>query len=77
MKRREATPEVLEKIKSLERIPFETFKELVSVGKIINTCNLKTARTIFYDQETCNFLYLNPYYADFQKCGYWSEDPNL
>lgn len=76
MNRKEITPEVLKKIKSFDRIDFDQFKELVKVGTIQPTCNLKTPRTIFYDDETCNFLYLNPYHGDFQKCGYWNENPN-
>ena len=56
MIRKEASPEVLEKIKTFER---------------------KQPRTIFYDQQTSNFLYLNPYHGDFQKCGEWSVNRNI
>jgi hypothetical protein len=74
MERKEVTPDVLKKIKTFERIDFEAFKALVVSGEIVQTCKLKVPRTIFYDDETCNFLYLNPYHGNFQKCGYWNDN---
>lgn len=74
MERKEVTPDVLKKIKTFEKIDFEAFKELVVLGEIVQTCKLKVPRTIFYDYETCNFLYLNPYHGNFQKCGYWNDN---
>lgn len=77
MIRKNASPEVEEKIKSFERIEFNAFKELIKQGQIKPFCKLKQPRTIFYDQDTANFLYLNPYYGDFSKCGEWMLDPNI
>ena len=72
MIRKEASPDVIEKIKTFGRVPFDQFKELIRMGEIIPTVKLKTPRTIFYDGNTRNFLYINPYYGEFQKCGEWS-----
>jgi hypothetical protein len=77
MIRKNASPEVEEKIKSFERIDFAAFKELINQGQVKQFCKLKKPRTIFYDQQTANFLYLNPYHATFQKCGEWMVNPNI
>lgn len=74
MERKEVSEEVLQKIKSFERISFEKFKNLVSGKIVIPFCKLKTPRTIFYDIETECFLYINPYWGNFQKCGEWNPD---
>ena len=74
MERKEASPEVVDKISKFERIPFDQFKELVRTGDIVQSCKLKTPRTIFYDHDTQHFVYLNPYHGEFQKCGEWNED---
>ena len=77
MIRKNASPEVEQKIKSFERIDFIAFKELINQGQIRELCKLKQPRTIFYDQETANFLYLNPYFGNFCKCGEWLVNPNI
>jgi len=77
MEKKEVNEEVLQKIKSFERINFEAFKNLVIGNSVIPFCKLKTPRTIFYDSETENFLYLNPYWGNFQKCGEWNPDFNI
>ena len=71
MIRKDASPETLEKINSFCRMPFETFKELIALGDIIPSCKLKTSRTIFYDDSTEHFVYLNPYFGELVKCGEW------
>ena len=73
MKRVEASPDVVEKIQTFQRMPFNQFKELVKSGQITSMIKLKKPRTIFYDEKTCNFLYLNPYHGNFNKCGEWTE----
>jgi len=72
MERKEVSEEVLQKIKSFERINFDAFKGLISDNAVIPFCKLKTPRTIFFDKETDSFLYLNPYWGNFQKCGEWN-----
>tara|TARA_R110002074_G_scaffold357707_1_gene529962 strand:- start:2049 stop:2309 length:261 start_codon:yes stop_codon:yes gene_type:complete len=81
MERKEASPEVVEKINKFERISFNQFKSLVDTGLIKPSCKLKTPRTIFFDSDTEHFVYLNPFHGAFQKCGEWNsnwvEDLNL
>lgn len=67
------SPEVIEKIKTFDRIPFDTYKEMINNGNINPLCKLKTPRTIFFDSENDCFVYLNPYHSNFQKCGEWSD----
>lgn len=58
---------------SLERIEFNQYIELVKNGSIISRVKkFKKPRTIFYDEEKNEFMYVNPYHGAFETCGKWA-----
>ena len=69
MEKKTISNEVLEKIKTLPRIDFVAYNELIKQGQVIKLVKLKQPRTIFFDEETGFFLYINPYHLNFSKCG--------
>lgn len=64
----------LERIKELPRIDFFAFKELVASKQVKSWVKFKRPRTIFYDEETKLFIYLNPYYKKLNSCGRFYEE---
>jgi len=69
MEKKTISNEVLEKIKTLPRINFDTYLELINQGQVTRLVKLKQPRTIFFDEDTGYFLYVNPYHCNFSKCG--------
>ena len=69
----EIDAEVLGKVKSLPRIDFDAFTALHISGQVKRLKKLKKRRTIFFDEETGYFLYLNPLYKQLHKCGEFIE----
>lgn len=65
--------ETLNRLKTLPRIDFLAFKELVSSKQVECFIKLKAPRTIFFDEEIGYFLYLNPYHKELAKCGKFIE----
>lgn len=61
--------EVLDRIKTLPRIDYEAYCELIKQGQVKRLVKLKKARTIFFDEETGMFLYMNHYHMQLCKCG--------
>lgn len=68
--------ETIERIKTLPRIDFYAYMELIKQGHVKRLVKLKTVRTIFFDEETECFLYFNPYDKKFSKCGTFNTDEN-
>lgn len=71
---KEASQETIDKIKSLPRIPYETFKELIRTGEVIPSVKFKKPKTIFFDENTGMFVYMNPYHMELCKCGQFKTD---
>ena len=69
MEQQEITLEVLQRVKTLERISWESYLELIKSGVVCKTRKLKRPRTIFYDEEGDCLIYLNPFLRKFQQCG--------
>ena len=69
--------ETLEKVKTLPRIDFLAFNELVLLNKVERFVKFKTPRTIFYDSSSGYFLYLNPYHLALQRCGKFIEETEV
>jgi len=74
MEIKEISPETLEKIKTLPRIDYTAYVELINQKQVIRLAKLKTPRTIFFDEESGFFLYMNPYHRDLCKCGTFNEE---
>jgi hypothetical protein len=74
MYKKELSIEVLDSVESLPRVKFKVFTELVSQGVIKRTVKFKKSRTIFFNEDTKFFLYLNPYYKKLNVCGWFVED---
>lgn len=66
--------ETLEKVKSLPRIDFSAFNELVIQKRVQRIIKFKTPKTIFFDEIDGHFYYLNPYHKELHKCGFFIDD---
>jgi hypothetical protein len=66
--------ETLERVKSLPRIDYLAYLELINQKQVIQLRKLKKPRTIFFDEETGFFLYLNPYHLELSKCGTFNNE---
>lgn len=66
--------ETLERIKELPRIDYLAYLELVKQGQVEKLVKFKKPRTIFFDENTGFFLYLNPYHLNLCKCGTFKND---
>ena len=71
---KEISEETLQKVKSLPRIDFNAFIELVSQKQVKKLVKFKKPKTIFYDEESKVFLYLNPFHKELNRCGYFYGD---
>jgi hypothetical protein len=69
MEEKTISNEVLERIKTLPRIDYLAYLELINQGQVKRLVKLNSPRTIFFDEETGFFLYLNPYHLSLCKCG--------
>jgi hypothetical protein len=71
---KEISEETLKKVKSLPRIDFNAFIELVNQKQVRKLVKFKKPKTIFYDEESKIFLYLNPFHKELNRCGYFYGD---
>ena len=74
MEQQEITPEVLKRVKTLERINWESYLKLIENGTVKRTRKLKKPRTIFYDEDGDCLVYLNPFLRQFQCCAIFVND---
>lgn len=66
--------ETLERVKTLPRIDYIAFQLLVTQKQVKRLKKLTKPRTIFFDEETKKFLYLNPFHCELHACGEFTED---
>lgn len=71
---KEISEETLAKIQNLPRIDYDAFVELVKQEQVIKLVKFKKPKTIFYDEESKVFLYLNPFHKELNRCGYFKGD---
>lgn len=69
MEEKTISNETLERVKTLPRIDYVAYQLLVTQKQVKSFIKFKKPRTIFFDEETGFFLYLNPYHLYLQKCG--------
>jgi hypothetical protein len=69
MEKKTISNETLERVKSLPRIDYIAYQELINQGQIQRLVKFTKPRTIFFDEETGYFLYLNPFHLSLCKCG--------
>ena len=74
MEQKTISNEVLQKINTLPRISYSAYLELIKQGQVIRLVKLKSPKTIFFDEETGLFLYMNPYHQQLSKCGTFKVD---
>lgn len=74
MEVKEISEETLTKMKTLPKIKFSAFQELINKGQVIRLVKLKHPKTIFFDEETEMFVYLNKYHGALCKCGKFKND---
>ena len=65
--------ETLERVKTLPRFDYIAFQMLVTQKQVKRCVKFTKPRTIFFDEETNCFLYLNPFHLYLQKCGEFIE----
>lgn len=73
MEKQIITEETLERIKSMPRIDYDVYKELIALKQVVRVKKLKHKRTIFVDEENGCFYYLNPVWQQLHKCGEFVE----
>ena len=71
--KQEITEETLAKIKSLPRLDYEAYKQLIEQKQVKRLIKLKSKRTIFFIENENAFYYLNPVYNELHKCGEFIE----
>jgi hypothetical protein len=74
METKEISKETLEKVRTLPRIDFNAFTELVNQKQVNRLVKFKKPKTIFYDEDNKVFLYLNPFHKELNRCGYFIGD---
>jgi hypothetical protein len=74
MEKKTISNETLERVKTLPRIDYLAFLELIKQGQVERLVKFKNPRTIFFDEETGFFLYLNPFHLSLCKCGTFKND---
>ena len=73
MEQQEITQETLERVKSMPRIDFSIYQELILQKQVIRLLKIKRPRTIFVDDEKGEFYYLNPIWKQLHLCGKFVE----
>lgn len=77
MEEKTISNETLEKVKTLPRIDYYQYLELINQGQVKRLVKLKgKPRTIFFDEETGFFLYMNQFHKGFSKCGEFNTEDN-
>ena len=71
---KEISEETLAKIQNLPRIDYDAFVELVNQKQVRKLVKFKKPKTIFFDEESRVFLYLNPFHKELNRCGYFYGD---
>lgn len=71
---KEISEETLVKIQNLPRIDYDAFVELVNQKQVRKLVKFKKPKTIFFDEESKVFLYLNPFHKELNRCGYFYGD---
>lgn len=71
---KEISEETLAKIENLPRIDYDAFVELVNQKQVRKLVKFKKPKTIFFDEESKVFLYLNPFHKELNRCGYFYGD---
>ena len=69
--------ETLQRVKSLPRIDYLAFQLLVTSKQVKCWIKFTKTRTIFFDEETGFFLYLNPYHKHLQACGKFIDESEV
>jgi AMMECR1 domain-containing protein len=63
-------------MEAMLRISFEQYLQLVDEGFIINWIRHRVPKTIFFDEESGIFVYINRYSGKLRGCGIPSENYN-
>ena len=77
MEEKTISNETLERVKTLPRIDYLAYLELINQNQVERKLKLQTARTIFFDESINSFLYLNPYHKELHVCGTFIEESEV
>lgn len=77
MERKTISNETLERVKTLPRFDYVAYQMLVTSKQVESYIKFKRPRTIFFDEEICRFLYLNPYHKELHICGKFIEESEV
>ena len=69
MEKKKLEEDVLLKIKTLPKINYDAYLELIRTNQIERLVKFKGPKTVFFDEETEMFIYVNPYHGRLMKCG--------
>lgn len=74
MRKTEITQETKDQMKRLPKMDYKTYLALIEQKQVTRLAKLKYPRTIWFDEETGMFIYLNPYHQALCKCGRFTEE---
>jgi len=73
MEENQLTDETRKLIKSLNKVSWEQYRELLNNKQIIPQCRLKSKKSIYYDKDQDLFLFFNPVLRKLFPCGKFAE----
>ena len=65
--------ETIEKMKTLNKVNWEVYKELIKNKQIVAVYKFKTPKSIFFDEAEDKFLFFNPVYRKLFFCAKFVE----
>lgn len=77
MEQKTISNETLLRVKTLPRFDYIAYQMLVTSKQVESYVKFKRPRTIFFDEEICRFLYLNPYHKELHICGKFIEESEV
>jgi hypothetical protein len=63
----------IEKMNTLDKVPFDLYKELYQSQKIKRLIKFTYPKTVWWDEEYQQFIYFNPLHKKLNKCAVWME----
>lgn len=74
MYKEEISEEELKRVKSLPRLDYNIYCNLIELGIVKRVTKLKSPKTIFYSEDEKSLLYLSPYHKRLFVCGEFNEE---
>lgn len=73
MYKEQISEEELKRVKSLPRLDYDVYCNLIELGIVKRITKLKSPKTIFYSEDEKSLLYLSPYHKQLFVCGVFND----